>query len=202
MAHEGLWEQLGKLGSQETARRAKCDYEKDHGRYIVTFLNKKYVVEPAQKRIYPAEPEPDQQDTGFLEQLCVLAYLINAREVPLAKRIVGATALAGGEFFFRGLHCLPTDKLAKAFGQNPERLYQAAAQFNAKQTEFGDAAIQLPVLPRLPVVFVIWGGDDEFGPRASILFDQTATAQLPLDALLTAVNLAVDAVIQASEQSG
>lgn len=202
MAHEGLWEQLDKLGPQETARRAKCDYEKDLGRYIVTFLNKKYVVEPAQKRIYPAEPEPSQQDTGFLEQLCILAYLINAREIPLAKRIIGATALAGGEFFFRGLHCLPTDKLARAFGQSPERLYKAAAQFNAKQTEFGDAAIELPVLPRLPVVFVIWGGDDEFPPRASILFDQTATAQLPLDALLTAVNLAVDAVIQASEQSG
>jgi len=202
MAHEGLWKQLGKLGSQETARRAKCDYEKDLGRYINTFLNKKYVVEPSLRRIFAAGLESQRQDANFLEQLCILAYLINAKDIPLAGKLVGATALAGGEFFFRGLHCLPTDKLARAFGRSPERLYQAAAQFNAKQTEFGDAAIQLPVLPRLPIVFVIWGGDDEFGPRASILFDQTATAQLPLDALLTAVNLAVDAVIQASEQSG
>ena len=202
MAHEGLWEQLDRLAPQETARRAKCDYEKDHGRYIVTFLNKKYVVEPSLRRIFAAGLESQRQDANFLEQLCILAYLINAKDIPLAGKLVGATALAGGEFFFRGLHCLPTDKLARAFGRSPERLYQAAAQLNAKQTEFGDAAIQLPVLPRLPVVFVIWGGDDEFGPRASILFDQTATAQLPLDALLTAVNLAVDAVIQASEQSG
>ena len=44
--------------------------------------------------------------------------------------------------------------------------------------------------------YIIYGGDDEFPARASVLFDRTAGAQLPLDALLAAVNLAVNAVVE------
>ena len=46
------------------------------------------------------------------------------------------------------------------------------------------------------MTFVIWRGDDEFEGRASVLFDQTAGAHLPLDALLAAVNVAVNAIIE------
>jgi hypothetical protein len=42
---------------------------------------------------------------------------------------------------------------------------------------------------------VIWQKDEEFDARASILFDQTAASHLPLDALLVAVNLTVDALV-------
>ena len=38
--------------------------------------------------------------------------------------------------------------------------------------------------------------------RASILFDQTAASQLPLDALLAAVNLAVGALLKNITESG
>ena len=47
------------------------------------------------------------------------------------------------------------------------------------------------------MTFVIWAGDEEFAARASILFDRTAGEQLPLDALWTAVNLAVKTLIKA-----
>jgi hypothetical protein len=48
---------------------------------------------------------------------------------------------------------------------------------------------------------VIWRGCDEFPARTSILFDQTAAAHMPLDALLAVVTHAVDEVIKASVQS-
>ena len=114
--------------------------------------------------------------------------------MPLANKLVGAESLPGGEFFFRGLHSLPTDKLVRRFGQQPEQLLEIAEQFGAKQCEFGDASIELYVLARVPLTLIVWGGDDEFPARGSILFDQSAAAQLPLDALLTATGLVVDAV--------
>ena len=53
----------------------------------------------------------------------------------------------------------------------------------------------------MPLTIVIWKRDEEFDARASILFDQTAAAQLPLDALLAAVNLTVDALVGAMRVS-
>jgi len=49
----------------------------------------------------------------------------------------------------------------------------------------------------VPMTIVVWGRDEEFEARASILFDGTAADQLPLDALLAAVNLCVKALSEA-----
>ena len=197
MAHEELWQQLAGLDEAETAQRTMCQYLPNPQRYVITLLNTEYVVNLAEKQIFSAQAGAEPQLAEFLEQLCLLAYLINAKDLPLANKLVKAESLPGGEFFFRGLHSLPTEKLEKSFGQHPELLYQITEQFGAIRCEFGDASIKLYVLPRLPVTIIIWRSDDEFPGRASILFDQTASAQLPLDALLVAVNLAVDSIITA-----
>jgi hypothetical protein len=138
------------------------------------------------------------QPAEFLQQLCILTYLINAKDVPLADKRAGLEALPGGQFFFRGIHRIHTEKLEKAFGEHPEGLYRLVERFDAKRCEFGDASIQFYALPRVPLTIVVWRGDEEFDARASILFDQTAATQLPLDALWTAVNLAVEALIKVS----
>ena len=201
MAHEGLWQQLIGLDRQKTAENAKCQYHSDPERYLVTMLNTEYVVNLSNRQIFSVQAGSPPVPAEFLEQLCLLAYLINAQDLPVANKLVRPETLPGGQFFFRGLHSLPTEKLEGAFGQCPERLYQVAEQFDAKRCEFGDASIQFHVLPRIPLTIVIWRSNDEFGARASILFDQTAATQLPLDALGAAVNLTVEALVKAAPQS-
>ena len=207
MAHEGLWEQLDKLDGTKTAQRAKCQYLASPERYIVTFLNVEYVVNLSDRNIFSALSSSPQsaghltaEPAEFLEQLCILAYLINAQDLPLADKLVGAETLPDGQFFFRGPHSLPTKKLEQAFGNRPEVLHRTSARFDAERCEFGDASIRLYVLPRLPLTIVIWRHCEEFDARASILFDQTAASQLPLDALLAAANLTVEALAKATTE--
>jgi len=197
MAHEGLWQQLDRLDRQKTAQRAKCQYLTDPPRYVITLLNTEYVVDLSDKQIFSTETSPEPTPAEFLEQLCILAYLINAQDLPLANKFVGPEKLPSGQFFFRGLHSLPTERLVETFGNSPERLYEVSEQFDAKRCEFGDASIELYVLPRIPLTIIIWRGDEEFDARASILFDQTAGTHLPLDALGALVNLAVEALVRA-----
>lgn len=197
MAHEGLWEQLEVLDHAETARRAACQLLGDPQRYIVTFLNADYVINVANRSIFAMPAGLSERQAEFLEQLCLLAYLINARDLPLAGKLVNGLALPGGQFFFRGVHCLPTEKLEEVFGDRPEALLTAGKALGADPSEFGDASIVTRLLPRLPVTMVVWGRDEEFESRASILFDKTAADQLPLDALLAAVNLGIKALVEA-----
>jgi len=199
VAHEELWQQLAALDRQKTSQRAKCQYLRDPERYVITLLNTEYVVNLTAQQIFSAQPS--SQPAEFLEQLCLLAYLINARELPLADKLVSAESLPGGAFFFRGPHTLPTWKLEETFGSKPDLLYEASAHLNAKQCDFGNASVELFVLPRVPLTFVIWVADEEFPARASILFDETAGSHLLLDALLAGVNLAVDALVKAAGQS-
>jgi len=201
MAHEGLWQQLIGLDRQKTAKRAKCQYLNKPERYVVTLLNTEYVVNLSDKQIFSVQRGSPPVPAEFLEQLCLLAYLINAQDLPLANKLVKPEALPSGQFFFRGLHSLPTEKLEETFGDCPEVLHQIAGQFDAKRCEFGDASIQFYVLPRVPLTIVIWHRCEEFDARASILFDQTAATQLPLDALGATVNLTVEALVKAAVES-
>jgi len=201
MAHEGLWEQLDKLDRRKIAQRAKCQIRSRPERYIVTLLNTEYTVNLPDRQIFSVQQDSPQKPAEFLEQLCILAYLINAQDLPLANKLVTAQALPAGQFFFRGLHSLPTEKLVKAFGDHPEILHRISVQFDAKRREFGDASIELYVLPRVPLTVVIWRRCEQFEARASILFDQTTSAHLPLDALLAAANLTVEALIKAASEN-
>jgi len=179
--------------------RAGCRYLREPDRYILTMLNTQYTVNLADRDISVLFDDSASESAGFIEQLCILAYLLGAKDIPLAEKLVKAESLPGGQFFFRGLHSLPTEKLERAFGNDPEGLIRASQQFDAKQCEFGDASIRLNMLPRVPLTLVIWRGDEEFDARASILFDQTAAAQMALDALWAAVNLTVKTLLDAGE---
>lgn len=196
MPHEGLWKQLIPLDRQQTAKRAICQYLPDPDRYIVRMLNTEYVVDLSNQEISSTLPGCEPAPAEFLEQLCILAYLINAQDLPLTNKLTKFEALPGGQFFFKGVHGLPLDKLEKAFGSHPDEIFKALEPLKAKKCEYGDASIELTVLPRIPLNIVIWAGCDEFPARVSMLCDSTTGSHLPLDALLTAVKLAVDAVIE------
>ena len=204
MAHEKLWEKVAALDAAATARRGLCQYDERSGRYTVSFLATNYSVDPAARSIVADGGSLAGQGAGFLEQLCILAYLLGASDVPLAGRLVKAESLESGQFFFRGHHSMPTEKLRAAFEGEPELLIKAGEALKASQRDFGDAAIEVLVLPRFPVTFVVWAADEEFAGRASILFDETADRQLALDAILAAVELTVKALIAAvvGEKSG
>ena len=199
MAHEGLWEQLCRLDIAETARRADCRYHlNDSPQFVLTLLNTEYVVNLSDRKIFAVGADSTDQPAGFLEQLCILAYLINAKDLPLADTLVGENALPGGQFFFRGVHGLPTRRLKDAFGDCPQALLDASIRLGAERCDFGDASIRLNMLPRVPLTIVVWGRCEEFEARASILFDKSTGEQLPLDALLAGVNLAVKALTEAT----
>ena len=188
--HEILWQRLDALDGARTAARAVCGYDAGQERYSITMLTDEYSVDPATKRIRRGGGERG----GFLEQLCILSYLINAKDVSPSGKLVKPESLPAGQFFFRGIHGLPTEKLAAAFGDDPSRLVQHAKRLRGRCRDYGDAAVEISILPKVPVTFVVWRGDKEYTATASILFDETAAEHMPLDALLAAANLAVEKV--------
>jgi len=202
MAHEGLWEQIETLDPEETAKRAGCRYLNEPERCVLTMLDTQYEVNLGDRRISVVRDDSSSKSAGFIEQLCILAYLLGAKDIPLAEKLVKAESLPGGQFFFRGPHILPTGKLAKVFGDDPEGLIRASQRFDAEKFEFGDASIRLLALPRIPLTLVIWRKDEEFDARASILFDQTAAVQMPLDALWATVNLTVKKLLEVGGARG
>jgi hypothetical protein len=193
--HEQFWEQLADLDRQETARRAGCRYLAESDSFAILLLNAEYVVDPVGRTVRVQAEAGAAPDAGYAQQLCILAYLVHAQELPPAGQLVSAERLDPGGFFFRGSHRLALEDLAHAFGSDPQLLHETGRLLQAAPRAFGDASIELSVLPRIPATLIVWAADEEFGARASILFDRHATVQLPLDVLFAAAALTIRVVL-------
>lgn len=200
MMHEQHWEKLTKEDPNQIARRANCKYLSNGGAFSISLLNNEYRVDTAERTIWSTGNETDRRPAGFIEQLCILTYLCTAQAEPLARKLVKVEHLDPGGFFFRGSHQLPIKDLENTFGANPDLLHEVGRLFDAKPQTFGDASIEVLVLPRIPMTFIIWRADEEFPARGSILFDQSASDQMPLDGLYAVTSFAAKRILNAASE--
>jgi hypothetical protein len=182
------WKDLLQLDPLEVCSRSLATYDRESRKYTLRVLTVDYDVILGDRAVMPAgKTDAGITDLGLEFRIMVLDYLANCKEISLSGRLVSGAQLKAGEFFFRGTHGLELDALVNAFGNKPEQFKNTGLLLGGKSLELGDASFQLLVLPRVPIVYVLWAADEEFSARLSILFDSTADSHMHLDTLRTAV---------------
>ncbi|MEM0027387.1 MAG: DUF3786 domain-containing protein [Ignisphaera sp.] len=68
------------------------------------------------------------------------------------------------------------------FSSNPDLLYKAAETFNYEKIDFGDAAVKVYTLPRVPIVVAIWFGEEGMPSSVSLLYDKNVSSYLECEA--------------------
>lgn len=118
-------------------------------------------------------------DTGML-----LYYLRGADGTPMADHWIGYRELPGGSFYSQAFQGYTGDRLAHAFGEQPEAYIKAAAKWQGEHLSGlpGIAYAYLP-LPRIRLASILYPGDEEFPARASVLFDAAAGHYMTTDGL-------------------
>ena len=114
-------------------------------------------------------------DTYVVKLLAVL-YMANAKAVSLANQWVPYRELKDGLFYTKSFSDTVEDRVCRRFGDDLEGMRAACAQLGGREVEQGDLGMVVATFPRLPLLFIIWRGDEEFAPNARILFDVSATA--------------------------
>jgi hypothetical protein len=181
--HPALWENLIQADPTEVCRRSGAQFDKATGSYLLDFLQERYRIEPSSRLIEQvAGPIPAGGPSIDL-QVILLTYLLSAQELPLADKLVAVGSLKGGKCFFQGPHSFPLDPLIEQYGRDPQGFLDRGLSLGAVQEVYGDVSLRLAALPRVPVVMVLWGADEEFPPRLSVVFDASVDQHLPLDAL-------------------
>jgi hypothetical protein len=76
-------------------------------------------------------------------------------------------------------HCLDRPLVKKnievfktLFSSNPQLLYRVAEPFNYTKIELGDATIKIYTLPGIPMILILWNGEEEILTSIQILFDK------------------------------
>jgi hypothetical protein len=117
------------------------------------------------------------------KQVMLLHYLTRADGTTPGGRWIAFHELPGGMFYAQAFQGYSGNRLALSFVNNVEAFDRAAQSLGGQPVDIGDSAFAFWPLPRLALAAQYWLGDDEFAPRANILFDASAGHYLTTDGL-------------------
>jgi hypothetical protein len=118
-------------------------------------------------------------DAGML-----LYYLREADGTPIAERWIGYRELPGGSFYSQTFQGYSGDRLARAYGENPETYTKAVHILEGiALTGLPGLAFAFVPFPRIRLLAILYPGDEEFAARASVLFDAAASHYMTTDGL-------------------
>lgn len=189
---EKAWDVLEGLEPDDVAKRAAVSY--NEGSYVLRSLGMDFKIFPGTRTIESLDPAGEIliKKFGYFFNHSALWYLVQAKEIEPTGRHLKPESLKGGEVFFRGTHKLPLDGIAHKFGNDRDGFLDKANVLGGKSFgAFGDAAAELYPLPRIPITLILWLQDEEFPPRADLLFDSSCEIHLPLDILWSVAMLSV-----------
>ncbi len=149
------------------------------GRIGVRCSGVDYVVSHPDGEVLKADGTPAEPPVAIL----LLLYLLESTGRPYEDRWISFEQLPGGPGYlasFRGRVVAP---ILRAFGAAPERLVEASGGMEGEPLKLGDVAVRIPALPRVPIVYTMWRGDEEFAPTANVVFDASVEGYLDAEVL-------------------
>ena len=130
----------------------------------------------------------------------LLSHYSKAEPVERAGKLVKFAGLPGGHAYERAFLQRAVQPIADVFGDEPEKLVEAAERLNGRVLGYGDFSVEIPALPRIPLVIVLWRAD-EFPASATILYDKSASSYLPTEDLAVLGELTTARLLQALNSS-
>ena len=159
----------------EMSWKSKCSFSIEKQTFLVPFLGKDFnVLYPSGEITFYNKPG----EVPIIWKILILHYLVRASGTPLTGISISYKELPGGDIYFEPFKKRTILPFLKTFSSNPQRLLEIAKSFGGVKSDKGDYSVTINVLPSIPITYVLWEGDDEFPPNATVLFDETAKEYL------------------------
>jgi len=165
------------LDPLQIAQNAQVDYDEREKFFNLPFIDGSYRVEHPSGKVTTT----NGSSASTYLAIIILHYLATADGTPLTGRWIAYRHLPGGDIYIEPFKKRAITPFLKTFGEQPEKFREAAAALNGYQLSMSGIAMVVPVLPRVPICFVLWPGDDELPGSANILFDEAAPSYLPTE---------------------
>jgi len=186
------WDRLIRNDPGDVCRRALVSFDRNGENYRVDFLGCTYRVHPYSRFLEgPAIHSglsTGKSEVSMAEGLILLNYLLGAKDVPAHDQWITEKEIPGGEPYFQGPHSLSRQPVLNRYGRNPAGFLEAGRSLGGRSLAVGDAAVELRVLPRIPLRYILWLEAEGFSAHLTIAFDSTVKQHLPLDVIWVLIN--------------
>ena len=178
LAYKLAREELAKIQDiAQQCRRSGAHYQEIDSQKLITleYLNRSYQITLPDIDVTLVD---SQEPVPLKTKVLLLHYFIRAKGAPPSGKMITFKELPGGASYFPTFIKRTINPLLKRFGKEPQRLLETARKLGGHKADYGDVAVTIDAFCYVPLTFVLWRGDAEFTPSASIMFDATITDYL------------------------
>ena len=93
-----------------------------------------------------------------------------------------------------------TEPVIQKFGRSAALFRDAGTRLGGTLNTAGDASFTLNAVPRIPLQYILWEGDEEFPPSVQLLFDSSADRYLPLEDIVVLSQVTTGRLISLSNR--
>lgn len=183
VAYNTEWNKLKQINAIDISNRLEVKYSSEDKNIILPFFNKDYILEYENSSIYRLN---DKFIPTIDDSIIMLNYLtFSTEDVSINNKWVTLKEIPnGGALFYPAFYKMSIKKLIDTFGNDIDKFEQSAIRLGGEKTNFGDCAYVFNVLPKVSICVVIWEGDDEISPNATILFDSSIQHLLHIETII------------------
>lgn len=173
---EGSYELSYRLAREQMAKISDVPVQcrKSGARYVgpnkivIHYIGRQYHISLPDVEI---SLEGSEEEVPLKDKILILHYFTGAKGTPATGKLIAYKQLLGGVSYFCAFSQRAIAPLVNSFGQSPELLTKAAAKLGGHEAEHGDTSVTVNAFPCVPIILVLWRGDEEVPPNGNILFD-------------------------------
>ncbi len=178
-AHKKAIKEFARAVPEDMAGNALVDFDQSGFFLTVPFLGSKYHVYYPGGEVKYCDGEGEKTEEVQIDyQIVLLHYLTHCSPRVVENTKVSFKELPSGSIYIGPFTSRAIKPLVAIFAGKTKKLVEAALKLGGWKEDIGDVAVTVPVLPKIPITFVLWEGDDEFPPSGNVLFDASAPSHL------------------------
>ena len=181
MAYKLACEQLVKIDDiEQQCHKSGALYQEIDSRKVITikYLDQSYQITLPNIEISLTDSE---EKVPIRDKVLILHYLTSAKDNIAANKLITYRELPEGSNYSPTFSKRTIKPLVHHFGQEPQRLIDAAEKLGGHKADYGDVAVTINAFSQVPITLVLWQGDTEFAPEGNIIFDATISNYLPTE---------------------
>jgi hypothetical protein len=166
------------IGQQCRKSGAQCQVLDSRKTVVIRYLDQPYRISLPDGEISTMN---NADELTLRDKLIILHYFTSAKGTPPEGRLVTFRELPEGKVYSPTFSKRTIQPLLENFGKDPGSLPSVGQRLGGYKADYGDTAVTINALNRVPITIVIWQGDEEFASQGNILFDANITDYLPTE---------------------
>lgn len=183
VAYYNEWKTLQKRDFKNVAEIRNVIYDEEKKEFSIKVFNREYILDCNDETIRRSDDNHiPSAETGVM----ILNYLsFTENNIDKTNKWVSLKEIPnGGMMFYPAFYKSSIVSLINTFGYDSSKLRKCGENLGGKEIKMGDIAFDFQVFPKVFCRVVIWEGDDEIDPSATILFDSSVQHIMHVESII------------------